>query len=164
MRRRSAASWRPSGPPAAAWTVPPAARAVVTPAVAARTVRLDGRAVFPVLPVLLSGTCTPSGDGPGGPVKETAKGSPISGKFLPVKGMRTTGRGAAIGAEEGAHRWRRAAGRGAAERVGQRSQPAAKPTPHHGDSSGSSRVGRTGAGAGSRRAGGCGKSGGECDG
>src|SRR5688500_19020667 len=77
MRARSLLSSCADGPPAA-WTVPPAARAEVTPAVAARTARLDGRAVLPVLPVLLSGTCAPLEGDPrraGDPLKGILEGN-----------------------------------------------------------------------------------------
>ncbi|CAM5275021.1 hypothetical protein SALBM217S_08331 [Streptomyces griseoloalbus] len=55
----------------------------------------DGRALA-VDPGLLSGTCAPLGGDPrgtGDPLKETARRSPISGKFLPVKGMCSIRRG-----------------------------------------------------------------------
>ncbi|GLP65654.1 hypothetical protein TUSST3_22740 [Streptomyces sp. TUS-ST3] len=69
MRERSLLSF--------AWTGPLTASEAATPAVAARTVRLEG-------------TCAPSG---GDPLKETSEKSPITGKFLPVKGVHSNRKG-----------------------------------------------------------------------
>ncbi|ELP65552.1 hypothetical protein STRTUCAR8_04160 [Streptomyces turgidiscabies Car8] len=83
-------------------------------------------------------------------MKETSEKSRITGKFLPVKGAHHNARwpNAPERGPSPAHRRGRAGdGRlpaaGGLERVRQRSQPAARPTPRSGDSSGS-RAGWTG--------------------
>ncbi len=120
MREIRARSRRSSG--VAAWAVVGTVSAAVRPAVAARTARLDGRALclpapaefsvpavpvpLPVpvsLPVLVWCTCAPSR---GEPLKETSEESPISGKFLSVKGMHSNHEGAADRASAGRVRTR----------------------------------------------------------
>ena len=89
-------------------------------------------------------------------MKETSEGSRISGKFLPVKRVHSNaawGRspeGAVTGAVGGGRAGDGVLPAACGGEGGQHSQPAARPTPHRGDSSDSMRIGRSRAGPGSR--------------